>query len=95
MFRVAIESILGLRMEGGDTLTLNPCVPDAWPSFKVTWRKPGGKALYEIAVENPSLRAGRIVSVEVDGKPAPVSGKGARVPLSHEHGRHSVRVTLG
>jgi cyclic beta-1,2-glucan synthetase len=95
MYRVAIESILGLRMEGGDALTLNPCVPDAWPSFRVTWKKPGGKAACEITVTNPSRRAGRIVSAEVDGQPAPISGKSLRIPLREDGGPHSIHVTLG
>jgi cellobiose phosphorylase len=95
MYRVAIESILGLRLEGGDFLMLNPCVPDAWPSFKVTWKKPDGKATYEITVLNPSLHAGHIVGVAVDGESVPVSGKTARIPLREDGRRHSVRVTLG
>jgi cyclic beta-1,2-glucan synthetase len=95
MYRVAIESILGLRMEGGDTLTLNPCVPDAWPSFKLTWNKPDGNAVYEILVNNPTLRAKEIVGAEVDGKPVQVSGKMARIPLSENAGRFSIKVTLG
>jgi cyclic beta-1,2-glucan synthetase len=95
MYRVAIESILGLRMEGGDTLILSPCIPDAWPSFKVTWKKPGGTAIYEITVSNPSKRAGKFVSAELDGKAVNVSGKLARIPLSKDGGTHTVHATLG
>jgi cyclic beta-1,2-glucan synthetase len=95
MYRVAVESILGLRMEGGDALMLDPCVPDSWPSFRVTWKKPGGKAAYEITVNNPSLRAGHVIGAEVDGQPVLVSGGTARIPLSHDCGHHSIRVTMG
>ncbi len=95
MYRVAIESILGLRMEGGSYLRLSPCVPDAWPAFKMTWKQPGAKAAYEIEVNNPSLHARNIVSAVMDGEPLPVSGRMARVPLSKDGGLHSVQITLG
>jgi hypothetical protein len=69
-------------MECGISFTLNPCVPDAWPSFKATWKKPGGQAICKITVNNPSLRAGHIVSADVDGKTLPVSGRMARIPFA-------------
>src|SRR5207244_4039409 len=35
MFRVALESVLGVTLEGGDTLRVAPCIPDTWSGFKV------------------------------------------------------------
>jgi cyclic beta-1,2-glucan synthetase len=94
MYRVAIESILGLRIEGGDTLTLTPCVPDAWPGFKIVWKKPGTKAAYEITVRRSSSRRGQIMGT-MDGKAVQVSGKTLRIPLRDDGEAHTVHVTLG
>src|SRR5437867_4111198 len=38
MLRVALESVLGVTLEGGHTLRVAPCIPDAWPGFKVKLR---------------------------------------------------------
>ena len=64
MQRAGIESILGLRLEGGG-LHLNPCIPKSWPRFEVMVRF--HSAQYEVVVDNPG-RVGRgIVAATVDG----------------------------
>jgi cellobiose phosphorylase len=47
MYRLALESLLGLRLEG-DTLRLTPCLPANWPGFKLRYRY--RETLYRIAV---------------------------------------------
>ncbi len=47
MYRLAVESILGLRLEG-DTLRLSPCLPADWPGFRLRYRY--RETLYRIAV---------------------------------------------
>ena len=37
MYRLALESLLGLRLEG-DRLRLAPCLPASWPGFKLRYR---------------------------------------------------------
>ena len=37
MYRVAIEGILGIKKRG-DTLTVNPCIPNGWKEFEVKYR---------------------------------------------------------
>jgi len=37
MYRLAIESLLGLTLEG-DKLRLAPCLPANWPGFKLRYR---------------------------------------------------------
>src|SRR4030095_8099311 len=45
MYRVALESILGVRIEAGTTLVVDPRIPDEWPGFRVRLRLPKGAAL--------------------------------------------------
>ncbi len=50
MQRAGVESILGLRMEGG-RLWIDPCIPKAWSGFEASIRH--GSSRYEIRIENP------------------------------------------
>ena len=47
MYRLAVESLLGLEREG-DKLRLAPCLPAHWPGFKLRYRY--GETLYHITV---------------------------------------------
>ena len=48
MYRLAVESLLGLRLEG-DKLRLAPCLPASWPGFKLS-RYRYRDTVYRIAV---------------------------------------------
>ena len=94
MYRIAVESILGVRLVGGDTLVIAPRVPDTWPGFTVRLRVPNAGE-YEIVVQNPNGRADQVRAVTVDGTPlAPVAGA-ARIALTPGSDRHRVDVVLG
>jgi cyclic beta-1,2-glucan synthetase len=67
LFRVALESVLGLRLEDGRRIVLRPRVPDAWPGFRITLRLPGAPHATRIDVRNPTGRAERVVCVRLDG----------------------------
>jgi cyclic beta-1,2-glucan synthetase len=95
MFRTAVESILGLQVEGGETIVLSPRIPDEWPRCAVTWKLPDGRAEYRIAIANPSGDAAAVVAATLDGKPVAITGGGARVPVIRDGGIHVVNLTLG
>jgi cyclic beta-1,2-glucan synthetase len=94
MLRVAIESVLGFCVDGGAWLTLRPRIPDAWPGFRLTHRRPDGTS-YEIEVDNPQGRAARIVAAELDGAALGTDAGPLRIPLAHDGRRHALRVTMG
>jgi cyclic beta-1,2-glucan synthetase len=94
MYRVAIESILGVRVEGGDTLCVRPCVPDAWDGFSVRLRLEGGTT-YDVVVRNPTHQSAAVIAAVVDGEPFAVADGGARVPLRRDGRAHRVQVRLG
>jgi cyclic beta-1,2-glucan synthetase len=95
MYRVAIESVLGFRLEGGDTLLLQPCIPDDWPEFRITFRPTDGKTHYEIVVRNPTGCAATVQSVTMDGKSGIIEAGSARIPLMADGSVHTVVVVLG
>ena len=55
MYRLAIESLLGLTLEG-DKLRLAPCLPANWPGFKLRYRY--RDTLYRIVVMRDGGSAG-------------------------------------
>jgi cyclic beta-1,2-glucan glucanotransferase len=89
MHRVAMEGMLGLKMEGS-TLVIDPCIPRGWPGYSARIRHDG--ALYELSVENPRGAGRGVASVEIDGRK--IEGA-ARIALADDGATHKVRVVLG
>ncbi len=93
MFRVALESVLGFGIEGGDTLRLRPCIPEAWPGFTVRYRLPDGQTTCEVAVTRGE---GEDTIARLDGRDLPrTEGGEVRVPLARDGAAHRVEVVLG
>jgi len=90
MYRVAVESVLGLRLEGS-SLVVDPCIPRSWPRFDARLRH--GGSLYEITVENPNRVGHGVLAADLDGKR--IDGRAARVTLVDDGATHRLRVTLG
>jgi len=90
MYRIGLESILGLRQRGA-TLFVDPCVPKAWRDFEMTFRY--RSACYTIVVENPQGVSRGVALIELDGQP--LSGNPSQVPLADDGVTHQVRVVLG
>ncbi|MEO8178558.1 MAG: glycosyl hydrolase family 65 protein [Deltaproteobacteria bacterium] len=84
---VAVQNILGIVPEV-DGLRIDPCIPRAWPGFKVQ-RQFRGKRL-EITVENPARLSRGVQRLKVDGKV--VSGN--LLPLSLLRDGLRIQVTL-
>jgi cellobiose phosphorylase len=95
MFRVAVESILGVTIEGGQWLRIKPCVPDDWPAFSLDYRLPGEETRYQIRAVNPRRHARAVVGATVDGRPATVVDGAIRIPIVHDGHDHPVDVELG
>jgi cellobiose phosphorylase len=85
MYRLILESLLGLRREG-DKLRLVPCLPKDWDVFKVHYRY--RETVYHITVLQ--TRAGTGESVTVDGVEQPDTA----IFLVDDHQEHSVEVRI-
>jgi cyclic beta-1,2-glucan synthetase len=94
MYRVILESLLGFRLVGGDTVELTPCVPDGWPGFAIEYR-PDESTRWEFRVTNPTGRARGIVAAAVDGEPIAVEGGVGRVRLVRDGRPHRADLVLG
>jgi cyclic beta-1,2-glucan synthetase len=86
MYRLIIESLLGLQLEiseDGALLHVRPCIPADWQGYTVAYRF--REALYHLQVEQAN-----VAEVSVDG----VVRAGHTVALVDDSGTHEVRVRL-
>ena len=88
LYRLGLEAILGLHRVGADVLRVDPCIPESWPGFKLTYRY--GGTTYEIAVENPDGVNRGVKQVELNGDVLP----GHEIPLVDDGKQHTVRVLM-
>jgi cyclic beta-1,2-glucan synthetase len=88
MYRLGLESILGLRRRG-ECFTVAPCVPAPWNGFVVRWRY--GGSVYEITVENPEGRNRGVAEAVLDGARVDAHA----IPLIDDGEVHRLRVVMG
>ena len=88
MYRLGLESILGLRQRGR-SFSIAPCIPGSWSGFTVRWRH--ANTLYEIHVENPGHVNRGIAEAALDG----VQVDARSIPLVDDGAVHRVQVTMG
>ncbi len=88
MYRLGIEAILGLRRRG-DALQFEPCIPKAWPSYRIDYRF--GRSLYSIEVHNPDGVSRGVREVMLDGG----IRRGWPIPLVDDAATHAVRIRMG
>ena len=86
MYRLIVESLLGLRLEV-DKLRFTPCLPADWEGFKMHYRY--RETVYHIAVLQTQTGSDEM-SVTVDG----VEQHDKTVPLVDDHREHSVEVRI-
>lgn len=79
--------ILGIRPEF-DGLIIDPCIPNAWPEFKV--RRQFRGAIYDIHVRNPDGVSKGVASMHIDGELV----DGNKAPI-FSRGEYKVEVTMG
>jgi cyclic beta-1,2-glucan synthetase len=94
MFRVAVESILGMRIHEGRELWLNPCISKDWPKCRLSYRLPNGGGAYRITIENPQGRETAVAEALIDGKKARVVEGVARIPLAADGAEHHVLLRI-
>jgi cyclic beta-1,2-glucan synthetase len=87
LYRVVLESILGLNRRGS-RIHFSPCFPPAWPGFEISYRF--GGSTYEIKFENPDRLESSQLSIWLDERPLEESS----FPLVDDGARHEVRVTV-
>ncbi len=94
MIRVTLESVLGIREEGGRAYVVQPKIPDDWPGFRARLKRPDGTS-YAFTVTNPGANAEVVTGAALDGAPLALEDGVARVPIVRDGRAHEVQITLG
>jgi cellobiose phosphorylase len=89
MYRLIVEVLLGLRLEGGSRLTFRPCVPAAWNKYRLTYRH--HETVYRIELVIDSEPTHHVKQVLLDG----VEQADKSVALADDRVEHQVQVRLG
>ena len=87
MYRLIVESLLGLRLEV-DKLRLEPCLPADWPSFKIHYRY--RETVHHITVTQTKA-GGTVTRVTIDGVDQPDK----TIQLADDRHEHFVEVEIG
>jgi cellobiose phosphorylase len=87
MYRLIVESLLGLRLEV-DRLHFSPCLPEDWKGFKLHYRY--RETVYHIAVLRAPAGDGKMRVRMIDGIEQPDQ----TIPLVDDHGEHWVEVRI-
>ncbi len=94
MFRVAVESILGLHLEHGTELRIDPSISADWPECKIRYRVNPSQTTYEITIRNPHGNQRGVKAACCDGNAVITNAAGAHVPLLNDGRTHQVIVEL-
>jgi cyclic beta-1,2-glucan synthetase len=87
MYRVAIESILGIGLRG-DRLAVSPCIPAGWSEYEVVLRR--AETTWRIRVLNPRGIERGCATMTVDGEVV----VGDSFPLVEDDADHRIEVVL-
>jgi cyclic beta-1,2-glucan synthetase len=88
IYRAGMEWILGFRVRG-TILSIDPCIPRAWPGYSITFRY--HSTIYKIKIENPQHVSRGIARAELDGKRL----NSANFPLVDDGYEHHLLIILG
>ncbi|WP_445664689.1 GH36-type glycosyl hydrolase domain-containing protein [Fodinibius sp. AD559] len=93
MYRVALESILGIRIKE-HTLIIQPVISSEWDSYNIEWRMNDGKTVYHMEISNPDeLQSGGLEGT-VDGEPVSFPNGKAKIRLKSDGQEHSIKLQL-
>jgi cellobiose phosphorylase len=94
MYRLSIETLLGLHLEA-EHLRIAPCVPADWESYRVHYRF--RETVYHITVKRAGKTSERVSCVRLDGTVLDEACRdgAARIPLMDDHIERQVEVDLG
>ncbi len=91
MYRLSVETLLGLHLEG-DHLRIAPCVPDDWESYKIHYRY--RDTFYHIDIQCGNGESDHEARVTLDGAVVDGEGGAGRIPLVDDRQEHYVEVVL-
>jgi cellobiose phosphorylase len=94
MYRVILESILGIETQNNNTLIINPSISPEWKSFSVNLNHRESGTRYSILVKNPGNNQTGPIKGTDNGEEVRTTEKGAKLTLKKDGARHKVVLTI-
>ncbi len=88
LYRLGTEAILGFQLMG-EHFSIDPCIPDDWDGFNMTYKKNG--TVFTIEVKNPDHIEKGVQEIKLDGE----SLDDKKIPILDDHSEHLVTVIMG
>ena len=89
MYRLSVETLLGLQLEG-NYLRIAPCIPADWDSYKIHYRY--HDTFYHIIINCRGEKAQQVIGISLDDA---MVNDDDRIPLLDDRREHHVEVVLG
>ncbi|MFO7744303.1 MAG: glycosyltransferase 36, partial [Psychroflexus sp.] len=93
MYRVALESVLGLRLNG-DSILLKPSISKSWKEYSIDMVLDNNKTTYSITIENPEGLQSGMLEGRIDGEYVTFKNLPAIIPIKKDKQRHEVMLTI-
>jgi cellobiose phosphorylase len=93
MYRVALESILGIQFNG-NSLLLNPSISESWEGFTVDLLLDDHATKYHIEIMNPDKLQRGLLTGKVDGVEVRFGEAHAKILLYKDGKQHQVRLNI-
>jgi len=88
LYRLGMEAILGFKLKG-DHFTIDPCIPDNWDGFNLTYKN--GSSVFHIEVKNPGHIEKGVKEMILDGEKM----QDNIIPFLQDSKDHHVIVRMG
>jgi len=94
MYRVILESILGIRVNKKDTILFSPLILPSWKRYKVTVRSFDGETAYKIEVINPNKLSKGTVTACLDGEELVIKKDLVKFKMKHDAKVHKLKIEV-
>jgi cyclic beta-1,2-glucan synthetase len=89
MYRVALESVLGLRLNG-DSIMMKPAISENWNGFSINLRLDDEETTYHIQIDNPNGLQSGLLEGNIDGEAVHFQNSPAILPLKRDKQKHKI-----
>ncbi|NEV93844.1 glycosyltransferase 36 [Psychroflexus sp. YR1-1] len=93
MYRVALESVLGLQFNG-DSILLKPSISKSWKEYSIDMVLDNNKTTYTITIENPEGHESGMLEGSIDGENVTFKSLPAIIPIKKDKQRHQIMLTI-
>ncbi len=93
MYRVALESILGLQLNN-DYIQLKPSISSDWPGYSIRIILDDKKTTYQIRIDNPHGLESGLLAGTVDGKEVKFDNPLTRIKVHKDGAEHQINLRL-